>query len=95
LLHEDSLLQELLSSLDSSKPAERFELIDVLRKDIKMKDVYFIERRFDREIDDIGHLPKKLEDTKLFHKICSYLHMVLEQEHKEKWASKQEQRFKE
>jgi adenylate kinase len=39
---------------------------------------------------DIEKVPKKIEHTKIFHKICSYLHMILEQEHKEKWASRQD-----
>lgn len=42
-----------------------------------MKEIYFIEKRFDKELDDISKIPKKLENTKLFHKICSYLHMIL------------------
>lgn len=67
----------------------------MLRKDIKRKEIYFLEDRFNREMKDLSKAPKRLEDSKLFHKICSYLHMILEQEHKQKWASKQEQELSE
>ena len=39
---------------------DKLELIDVLRKDIKSKQVYFIEKRFDDEIKDIGKIPTKI-----------------------------------
>jgi hypothetical protein len=78
-LQENVLLQDLLIALENNKLTEKLELIDVLRNDIKLKEIYFIEKRFDKEMDDINKIPKKLENTKLFHKICSYLHMILEQ----------------
>lgn len=62
--------------------SEKLDIIDILRKDIKRKQIYFIEKRFDKEMEDIEKNPQKVEHTKIFHKICSYLHMILEQEHK-------------
>ena len=57
--------------------------------------MYFIEKKFDDEIKDIGKVPEKLENTKIFHKVCSYLHMILEQEHKEKWSSRRDKKLRE
>lgn len=71
------MLQDILFTMENNKLTEKMEIIDILRKDIKMKEIYFIEKRFDKELDDISNIPKKIEDTKLFHKICSYLHMIL------------------
>lgn len=78
-LRENNSIQELLRALENNKLTEKLELIDVLRKDIKLKQIYFIEKRFDKEMEDISKIPQKIENTKLFHRICSYLHMILEQ----------------
>ena len=77
LIYSGSDLLQEKTRVNAANGNESFQLIDILRKDIKRKEVYFIEQRFDRELNDIGKTPKKMEDTKLFHKICSYLHMIL------------------
>lgn len=83
------------NGIDNDKVSDKMEQIDMLRKDIKRKQVYFLEKKFDDDIKEIENVPNKIENTKLFHKICSYLHMILEQEHKEKWSSREDKRLRE
>lgn len=48
------------STINNDTNNDKLELIDVLRKDIKMKEVYYIEKRFDDEIKDLEKVPTKL-----------------------------------
>lgn len=65
------------NGMNNDKVSDKMEQIDMLRKDIKRKQVYFLEKKFDDDIKEIENVPNKIENTKLFHKICSYLHMIL------------------
>ena len=71
------------------------ELLDVWKEDVKRNEVQSLQKKFNEEMKDIEKVPIKIENTKIFHKVCSYLHMILEQEHREKWSSHQDKKIRE
>jgi len=54
------IIRAMEATMNGDASNDKLELIDVLRKDIKSKQVYFIEKRFDDEIKDIGKIPTKI-----------------------------------
>ena len=93
-LDEEVRGQKVLA-LAMENGSETMEEIELLRRDIKRKPIYYIEQKFEKEIKDISVMPKRIENSKLFHKICSYMQMVLEEQHQEKWASKKDKALRE
>ena len=73
---------------------DRMELIDILRENIKRTEIYDYQNNFYKEIEENVKDKEKFQHTTLFHKICTYLHMALESEHKEKWATKEDKKLR-
>lgn len=46
MYEETPILSQMEATLEGDTSSDRLELIDVLRKDIKRKQVYFHEKRF-------------------------------------------------
>ena len=57
---EGEIVKEMDRSVNNDTREDKMDLINVLRKDIKKKQVYFIEKKFDDELREIAKVPTKI-----------------------------------